>query len=363
MSAARARISQDERPYALVLAGGGGTRLWPASRRLRPKQLLTLGGSETLLGACLRRTWGIFGADRTLIVTAADQAEATAELFPEVGSQNLVVEPAARNTAAAIGIGAAHVALRSGEDTRIAVFPADAHIGHEAEFVSAVRRAVATANDAIVTIGIRPSRPETGFGYLEVGPAVEDGLFVVERFVEKPGRVRAEQYVASGAYLWNSGMFFFTAGRFFAEARRSTPELMSVLDAALTSRDPDAVIRERYASLPAISVDYAIMERATRIHVVPAQFEWNDIGSWAALDEIRSRDESGNVAAGDVLVVDGEENVVVGEQGAPFVGLVGVQGLVVVATKDAVLVAAKEQAQDVRKMVDRLRAGGRTELL
>jgi mannose-1-phosphate guanylyltransferase len=349
--------------YALVLAGGGGTRLWPASRRARPKQLLTLGGPESLLAACLRRAWGVFGKDHTIIVTAADQVEATVRLFPDLGPQHFVVEPAARNTAAAIGLGAAQIARRATEDTPIAVLPADAHVGNEVEFANVVSCAAAAAAGGIVTIGIRPSKPETGFGYLKVGTAIGDGLFLVEKFVEKPDPVRAEQYLASGQYLWNSGMFFFTVGRFFAEARASLPELGSLLDEIRTSSDPDSVVKARYSSMPAISVDYGIMERATGIRVVPAEFDWNDLGSWAALADIRGKDESGNVVAGDVLALDARGNVVVSDEHAPFVGLVGVEDLVVVATKDAVLVTRKDRAQDVRSIVEGLKANGRSELL
>lgn len=346
-----------------MLAGGGGTRLWPASRRSRPKQLLELGGSETLLGACLRRAWRVFGVERTLIVTASDQAAAIASLFPEVAPHNLVVEPSPRNTAAAIGLGTAHVALRGGPEATLAVLPADAYVADEVRFASALHVALAAAREAIVTIGIRPSKPETGFGYVKVGRAVGEGLFEVERFVEKPDAVRAQEYLASGKFLWNSGMFFFTAGRFLHEARQSLPALGSMLDEMLSSAEPDSVVERRYSSLPAISVDYAIMEKASGIRVVPAELGWNDVGSWAAIDEMRAKDEQGNVAVGDVLVLDGGGNVVVGEKGGPFVGVVGVQDLVVVATGDAVLVVPKHRAQEVRQIVEALKARGRSELL
>jgi mannose-1-phosphate guanylyltransferase len=363
MAAVEASPTPETRPYAVVLAGGGGTRLWPASRRLRPKQLLALGGNETLLGACLRRAWSVFGADHTLVVTASDQAAAIAEMFPNMGPANLVVEPSPRNTAAAIGLGAACVARRGGADAPIAVLPADAHVGDEARFAAALRAAVAAARAAIVTIGIPPSKPETGFGYIKVGKAIGEGLFDVARFVEKPDRPKAEEYLAAGDYLWNSGMFFFTAGRFLEEARRSLPELGAMLDEMLGSGDPEAVVQRRYNALPAISVDYAIMEKAAGIRVVPARFGWNDIGSWAAMDEMRDKDAQGNVAVGDVAVLDGGGNVVVSEQGAPFVGLVGVEDLVVVATRDAVLVVPKRRAQDVRQIVEALKTRGRAELL
>jgi mannose-1-phosphate guanylyltransferase len=349
--------------YALILAGGGGTRLWPASRRSRPKQLLTLGGDESLLRASFRRAAATFGLQRTLVVTAADQTDGVREALPELPAANVVSEPAARNTAAAVGLGAAAVARRAGEQAVIAVLPSDAFIGDEVGFARALATAVAEASGAIVTIGIRPTHPETGFGYLHLGAPLRPSVFEVGAFVEKPDAPTARRYLDAGTYLWNSGMFFLTAGRMLAEARRHMPALGEALDGFVAAPDFDAAVRAGYPAVPATSIDYGIMEKAQGIRVVPGDFGWNDVGSWAALGSIRSPDAAGNVVSGEVIVADTSGSIVVSEPGAPVVGVVGVEDLVVVATRDAVLVVRKRDAQDVRKIVEALKARGRGDLL
>jgi mannose-1-phosphate guanylyltransferase len=349
--------------HVLILAGGGGTRLWPASRRSRPKQLLKLGGDESLLRASFRRAAAIFGVPRTLVVTAADQADAVREELPELPPDNLVIEPAARNTAAAVGLGAAAVARRAGESAVLAVLPSDAFIGDEAGFAQVLATAVNEAAEAIVTIGIRPTHPETGFGYLHLGAPLRPSVFEVGAFVEKPDLSTARNYLAASTYLWNSGMFFFTAGRLLLEARRHMPALGAALDRFVAAPDFHAAVAADYPAVPATSIDYGIMEKAQGIRVVPGDFGWNDVGSWAALASIRRPDGAGNVVTGDAIVTDSSGSIVVSEPGAPLVGVVGVEDLVVVATRDALLVVRKRDAQDVRKIVEALRARGRGDLL
>jgi len=349
--------------FALILAGGGGTRLWPASRRSRPKQLLTLGGEESLIAATFGRVSRVLGVESTLVVTAADQADEIRRALPSLPASNLVAEPAARNTGPAVGLGAIAAARRAGDDVRLAVIPSDAFIGNEAEFGRILGIALEHAAETIVTVGIKPTRPETGYGYLQRGPHVRGEVYEVARFVEKPDGPTAERYLASGDFLWNSGMFFFTARRLLEEAARHMPELATILTEIRNSADSEATARRRYPSVPKISIDYGIMEKASGICVVPGDFGWNDVGSWSALADIRPQDGAGNVALGDVVLSAVSGSVVVSEPDAPLVGAVGVDDLVIVATRDAVLVVKKERAQEVRAVVDALATAKRNELL
>ena len=359
--------SKDPPAFAVILGGGAGTRLWPSSRRARPKQLLSLGAPESLIAAAVRRGRAVVGAENTLIVTAADQADAVRAALPDFPAANIVAEPVPRNTAAAVGLGAVAAQRRGGPDAVIAVFPADPFIADEPTFERLVRLAIAEARETIVTIGVRPTHAETGFGYIRLGTrltrAGADPVHDVGGFFEKPDRPTAERYVAAGDYLWNSGMFFLTARRMLDETRRHLPALGALLDAAVGAPDPEAVIAAGYADAPSISIDHGIMEKAGGLRVVPGAFGWNDVGSWAALPALRAPDARGNVVIGGAALLDGDGNIVVADEGAPYVGVLGVHDLVIVATKDAVLVIPKDRAQDVRRIVEAAKQSGRDDLL
>ena len=348
--------------YVLIMAGGGGTRLWPASRKRRPKQFLPmLEGGGTLLGETVARVQGLVPAERILIVTAADQIDECLRAAPSVPRDNVVVEPQARNTAACIGLGALEV-LRRDPAGVLAVLPSDQWVRDAAGYRATLERAIDVARaGAIVTIGIVPDAPETGFGYLELGAETERGVRVVDKFVEKPNRATAEQYVAGKRHLWNSGMFVFAAKRLLEAVRAHMPELADILhQIALAPERTD----ELYPRAPAQSIDYGVMEKLPRgdVFVVPGDFGWNDVGSWSALGTLRPADSDGNTKAAESVTIDARGNVLYAE-GKQLIAAVGVEDLVIVATEDAILVMPKSRAQDVKEVVKRLESTHRKELL
>jgi mannose-1-phosphate guanylyltransferase len=355
--------------HAIIMAGGSGTRFWPASRRKRPKQLLSLATDSPLLRLTFERVTPLVPAERVWVVTTAQTASATRDLLPELPPGNILAEPVGRNTAACAGFAALAV-LRGDEEAVCAVLPADHVIGEETRFRSALSAGaeLVAAEGGLLTFGIRPTRPETGFGYLELGQEhSREGdwkIHRLERFVEKPEADRAHTYVTSGKYLWNSGMFAWRAEGILAEIRRQLPELSAGLDRiaeALDTADAEEVLEEVYPTLPATSVDYGVMEGARRSWVMPVDYPWSDIGSWSALAEAVPRDEAGNAVRGRVQTLGANDNVLVST--GPVLTVVGIDDMIVVATPDATMVVPKEDSQRVREIVDALRERGWDDVL
>ncbi|ACY17536.1 mannose-1-phosphate guanylyltransferase [Haliangium ochraceum] len=380
--------------YAVVLAGGSGNRLWPASRKRRPKQFLSLGEhpGESLLAATLRRIAPLCAPEYTLVVTAEAQAEQVRAALPSLPRDNLLAEPSPRNTAAALGLAATYVRERDPEAV-IAALPADLFIADPAGFARVAERAfaAAAAHEAIVTIAVPPTRAEPGFGYLRLGAPIVDtttkdgaaardagadaarqaardadeepatDLFAVEGFVEKPDPARARAFVADGQHLWNAGMFFARARHLLGAFERYLPAThagLATVAAALRVGGPAAAAeaaRSVYPVLPAISFDHGVLEHTRALLAVRGDFGWNDVGSWSSLAALRAdeADPAGNVVQGRAVLHEAHDNVVFCDS-EHVISLIGVQGLVVVQSGDGILIVPRERAQDVREVASAL---------
>ena len=349
----------------VILAGGSGTRLWPLSRELHPKQFLNLVGDKTLLQQTLARLDGL-SREAPVIVCNHEHRFIVAEQCRQAGLEPgaIILEPTARNTAPALALAALR-AVEDGDDPLLLVLPADHFVGSATGFRAAVERAAPFAEaGGIVTFGIVPSRPDTGYGYIRAGePTAVQGVDRVAAFVEKPASDTARQYLAAGGYYWNSGMFLMKAGVYLEELRSFRPDIVAACAAATAARrmDLERFYRpgEAFRDCPADSIDYAVMERTQRALVVAADMDWTDLGSWSALAGRLAHDAAGNTTRGDVVAVDTRNCHLSGSD--RLVAAIGLDGVVVVETPDAVLVADKGRAQDVKKIVERLRRGNRDE--
>lgn len=350
-----------QRTHTVIMAGGVGSRFWPASRAARPKQVLDLFGQGPMLRVTADRLAERVPPERQLVVTSEALADAVRELLPELPAGNVLAEPLGRNTAAAIGWAATEIRRRD-PDALVAVLAADHHVVDVAGFLACAARALtAAAEGRIATIGIRPTRPETGYGYIRAGAPLAAGVHAVREFREKPDVETAAAFLASGEYLWNSGTFFLPVGLALDELTRFEPALAAALGRLdVSGGAPPELVRAVYPTLPSISIDYAVMERSDRVVVVPGDFGWSDVGSWRTLFDFRAPGAA-SFARGDVVELDGAGNVLFAVDGA--VTTVGVSDLVVVHTRDATLVCPREAGQRVRELVERLGAAGLEDLL
>ena len=341
--------------WGVILAGGVGSRFWPLSTPDRPKQLLPLVTEKPLLRDAVDRLAPLIDPAQTLLLTNASLAQQVSALVPELPAQNVISEPRPAGTAAALTWAALDIQRRDGDDATMISIHADWAIRDDEKFRAALVRAeeTAVANGSLVTVGVVPTRPDPGFGYIQPANPDSDEPSRVKRFVEKPDRNRAAQ-MASDGYLWNSGIFVWRVGDFLAEVKAHANELAK----ALTHAGPDDLRQFFGAVEKAVSVDVAVLERSSKVMVVPGSFGWDDIGTWAALSRVRDPDEFGNATSGDVHLLDCADNVVHSESGT--VVMYGVENLVVVTQDDLTLVTTTERAADLKRLVESLPASLRT---
>ncbi|AWH20253.1 mannose-1-phosphate guanylyltransferase/mannose-6-phosphate isomerase [Stenotrophomonas sp. ZAC14D2_NAIMI4_6] len=345
----------------VILSGGSGTRLWPLSREAYPKQFLPLAGDSTMLQATWQRVAPI-ASRGPLVIANEEHRFVAAEQLQQVGAEPaaIILEPMGRNTAPAIAV-AALEATRDGADALLLVLPSDHVITNEAAFRSAVQTAAGAAEAGkLVTFGIVPTGPETGYGYIKAADG--QGVRAVERFVEKPDLETASGYVASGQYYWNSGMFLFKASRYLQELERFQPQMLAGSRSAWQQARRDAdftrLDKDAFAAVPSDSIDYAVMEKTADAVVVPLDAGWNDVGSWTALRDVSQQDGNGNAHQGDVIAIDCRNTYAYGQR---LVAMVGLDDVIVVETDDAVLVGKADRMQEVKTVVAQLKADGRSE--
>jgi mannose-1-phosphate guanylyltransferase len=348
--------------YAIIMAGGSGTRFWPKSRRDRPKQLQRLFGSATMLQQTVARIEPLVSRERRVIITGADQADATRAQLPDLPPENIVAEPCPRDTAACVGL-AAWIVQKQDPDGTMIVMPADHVIEPAAVFLATVRAAAAVIeNDptALVTFGIKPTRAETGYGYVERGELLEtrDGIAVnrVVQFREKPDRATAEAFLAAGNYAWNSGIFLWKAGTILDELQRHRPQLAAALarvgEALGTPAERDVIALE-YPRMERAPIDKAVMEKAANVRVLEVRYDWNDVGDWRSLADLLPQDARGNAIQGDVLAHETKNSIIISDDGG-LIATLGLDDVVVVQSGQATLIAHRSQLDKLKGLVESL---------
>lgn len=347
------------------MAGGRGERFWPKSRNSCPKQFLSLtSDGETMIQKTVNRLRPLVDAKDIFIVTNAAYTGLVKDQLPDVPAENILAEPCARNTAPCIAFAAAVIG-RKYDDAIMLVLPSDHLIGYENIYIKTLKKAVAVAEQGknLVTVGITPTYPETGYGYINFGEEKGDA-YQVERFVEKPDLPTAKKYLSSGKYLWNSGMFVWKISSIMANMKEFMPDVAEGagrIAASFGSPDFEEVLVREFTAFPSESVDFGIMEKASDIYTLPGSFGWDDVGSWLAVERINETDENKNFISGDVIAVDAERTTVCG--GKRLIAAIGTEDLIIVDTDDVLLVCSKNNTQDVKKVIAQLKENRRTELV
>ena len=345
--------------FAVIMAGGRGERFWPQSRLTRPKHLLPIVGDTTMLEQTLARLEGLVPPENVFVITNREQRAGVLETCPGLLPANVVGEPVGRDTAAAVGLAAILVKTRDAEGTFV-ILPADHVIKNKEGFRTTLETAIETAESGkyLVTVGVKPDSPATGYGYIEKGEpfisSENEDVYKVRHFVEKPDLPTAEKYLKSGDYFWNAGMFVWQADVIGRALSRHAPDLWQALgkieDGIRGGENLDSLLQEHFPKLEKISIDYAVMEKADNVLTVEAGFDWDDVGEWPAIARHNKSDPEGNILQGEGMIRDGSGNIVVNDEGH-FTALIGVDDLIVVQTKDATLVCPKSKAQEIKKLV------------
>lgn len=352
--------------YGVIMAGGGGTRFWPLSRQEEPKQLLNLSGKERMINETIDRISSVTDNENIFIVTNVTQVPKMKEATKgRIKEDHILSEPAARNTAACIGYAALEIIKKYG-DGIMCIFPSDHFIKNQTEFTRILKEAIDIAGqeDKLITLGITPTFPSTGYGYIRYDEGDESPAKQVLEFREKPDEETAEKYIASGEYAWNSGMFIWKASTIMAKFQELLPEVYACLKKigdAMNTPEEGRVLAGVYPEIPSISIDYGIMEKSSDVKVISAEMGWNDVGSWDNLGVLYETDAKGNVIAGEHIGIDTTDSIIYSKK--RLISTVGVDNLIIVETDDAILVCDKNRAQDVKKIVDLLKEQGKGKYL
>ncbi|MFU0826448.1 MAG: Mannose-1-phosphate guanylyltransferase (GDP) mannose-6-phosphate isomerase, type 2 [Lachnoclostridium sp.] len=352
---------------ALIMAGGRGERFWPKSRKTLPKQFLSLtSDGKTMIQLTVERITPLISAEDIFISTNADYKSLVKEQLPNIPDSNIICEPMSRNTAPCIGLGAAYISKKY-DDAIMIVLPSDHLIRYNSMFINTLKDAceIASMNSNLVTIGITPDYPETGYGYIKFNPNNCVGRsYEVERFVEKPSLEVAKEYLSTDEYLWNSGMFVWKVStimnkleQFMSDTYTGLCNIRNVIG----TEDEEAVLEKEYFQFPSISIDYGIMEKSTNIYTIPGTFGWDDVGSWLAVERIKKTNEFGNVVDGNVITIDTRNCIIEGSR--KLIATVGIENLIIVDTDDAMLICEKNSAGDIKKVLENLKICNRSEYL
>lgn len=352
--------------YAVIMAGGGGTRFWPLSRQSVPKQILNLSGNDVMINETIARNNPVIPVENIYVVANKSQYDGLRKVLSDgIPAENILLEPVGRNTAACIGYAAVIINKRCGESI-VCVFPSDAYISDTAKYADVLKLACECAEntDMIVTIGIKPTHPSTGYGYIKYGqPEFKKGIYYVEEFIEKPSLDNARKYLSEGKYLWNSGIFVWRTSVILRNFERFLPKLFKQLKSIeqyAGTDEQNSVVESLYPKLQSISVDYGILERSDEVLVIPGDFGWSDVGSWDALGAMFPPDGSGNIVKADHIGIDTKNSIVFGSK---LIATIGLNAMVVVSTEDAVLICPKDRAQEVKNIVDIIKAKGKNEYI